>query len=208
MNMNMKKIAVVCLIALLAGCAGPVYVARNEAEGLKTSYQDPQLVALSQKYQGLLKEIYARCQKNQMSVAKEGLGFTTLTDSSGKKLHYLLVQMRPEEVNFDKNTTTGEQRLQLIVQRYSDPNIKLITKQDVAPNDIDGVAFGVTWAVRDFYQCDKYGGFVEYFIAYITKSDLNAIVDGAKPVRGVLGNSEVISSLDLEPAKAIRLRFQ
>ncbi len=204
----MKSIVVLCVVALLVGCTGPVHVARNEAESLKADYRDPQLAAMSQKYQGLLKEIYARCQKNQMSVAKEGLGFTTLSDNKGKKLNYLLVQMRPQEVNFDKNTTTGEQRLQLIVQRYSDRNIKLLTKQDVSPNDIDGVAFGVTWAVRDYYQCDKYGGFIEYFIAYINKNDFDAIQDGAKPVRGVLGESEVITSLDQAPPVAVRLRFQ
>jgi hypothetical protein len=204
----MKSIVVLCLIAFLAGCTGPVFVARNEAESLKTDYRDPQLASMSQKYQVLLKEIYARCQKNHMSVAKEGLGFTSLTDNKGKRLNYLLVQMRPEEVNFDKNTTTGEQRLQLIVQRYSDRNIKLLSRQDVSPNDIDGVAFGVTWAVRDFYQCDKYGGFVEYFIAYITKNDFYAIQDGAKAVRGVLGESEVITSLDQAPPVAVRLRFQ
>ena len=93
----MKSIVVLCLIAFLAGCTGPVFVARNEAESLKTDYRDPQLASMSQKYQVLLKEIYARCQKNHMSVAKEGLGFTSLTDNKGKRLNYLLVQMRPEE---------------------------------------------------------------------------------------------------------------
>ena len=208
MNMNMKKIAVVCLIAFLAGCAGPVYVARNESESLKTAYQDPQLAALSAKYQGLEKEIFARYQRNNMGVSKEGLGFTSLTDNRGGKLRYLMVQIRPEEVNFDKNTTTGEQRLQLIVQRYLEPNLRVMNRQDIAPGDIDGLAFGVTWAVRDFYQCDKYGGFVEYVIAYIDKSDFNAVLDGGKTVPAVLGASEVITSLDLEPAKSIRLRFQ
>lgn len=208
MNINMKKIAVVCLVAFLAGCAGPVYVARNEAESLKTAYQDPQLASLSQKYQGLEKEIYARYQRNNMGVSKEGLGFTSLMDNRGRKLRYLMVQIRPEEVNFDKNTTTGEQRLQLIIQRYFEPNLRVMNRQDLAPSDIDGVAFGVTWAVRDFYQCDKYGGFVEYAIAYIDKSDFNAVLDGGKTVPAVLSATEVITSLDLEPAKSIKLKFQ
>jgi hypothetical protein len=208
MNMNMKKTAVVCLIVFLTGCAGPVYVARNESESLKTAYQDPQLAALSAKYQGLEKEIYARYKRNNMGVSKEGLGFTSLMDNRGGKLHYLMVEIRPEEVNFDKNSTTGEQRLQLIVQRYFEPNLRVMNRQDIAPSDIDGLAFGVTWAVRDFYQCDKYGGFVEYVIAYIDKNDFNAISDGSKTAPAVLGASEVITSLNLEPPKPIKLRFQ
>ncbi|MBP1730104.1 MAG: hypothetical protein H6Q55_533 [Deltaproteobacteria bacterium] len=204
----MKKIVILCLFVFLSGCAGPVYLAKTEAEAVKTGYQDPELAALSQKYQSLFKAIYARCVSNKMALAKDGLGFTSLRDGKGKKLNYLLVQMRPEEVNFDKNTTTGQQRLQQIVQRYADPNLRLITKQDIAPNDIDGLAFGVTWPVRDFYQCNTQGGFVEYFIAYISKSDFNARADGAKAVREVLGESEVITSLDLTPPISIRLTFQ
>ena len=209
---RMKKILVSCCFLLLAGClaacAGPVQVARNETEGLKAGYQNPELAALSRKYAGLLKSIYTRYRMNKMSFAKEGLGFTTLTDNSGRKLPYLMVEIRPEDVNFDKNKTTGEQRLQLILQRYFEPNLRVLNKEDVAPDDINGLAFGVSWPVRDFTQCDTAGGFVEYVLAYIGKSDFFSILDGSATVSSVLGNSEVITSLDLAPPKSIKLQYQ
>ncbi|HUJ90794.1 MAG TPA: hypothetical protein VLX12_11390, partial [Syntrophorhabdales bacterium] len=118
---KMKKIlilySVLLLICFLTACTGPVQVARNESEGLKAGYQDPELAALSRKYDGLLKSIYARYRLSKMSLAKGGLGFTSLTDNSGRKLPYLMVEIRPEDVNFDKNTTTGDKRLQLMLQR-------------------------------------------------------------------------------------------
>jgi hypothetical protein len=208
----MKKILVCCLLLLLTGfltaCTGPVQIARNETEGLKAGYQNPHLGALSQKYAGLLKSIYARYRLNKMSLAKEGLGFTALTDNSGQKLYYLLVQVRPEDVNFDQNKTTGEKRLQLILQRYFEPNVRVLSKEDVAPDDINGLAFGVTWPVRDFTQCDTAGGFVEYVLAYVSKSDFFSILDGSETVSSVLSNSEVVTSLDLAPPKSIKLRYQ
>ena len=208
----MKKILIVCsclvLIGFLAACTGPVQIAKNETEGLKGAYQDPHLAALSRKYDGLLKSIYARYRLNKMSLAKEGLGFTSLTDNSGQKLPYLLVEIRPEDVNFDKNTTTGDKRLQLILQRYFEPNLRVLNKEDVAPDDINGLAFGVSWPVRDFTQCDTAGGFVEYVLAYISKRDFFSILDGSETVSSVLSNSEVIASLDLAPPRSIKLKYQ
>lgn len=206
----MKRLAIafVVLACFLTGCAGPVQVAKTEAEGIKTNYQDPGLVQLQQKYQGLSKEIFARYRHARMGIAKEGIGFTSLVDTKGKKLYYLLVEIRPEEVNFNQHATTGTQRLQTIMQRYFEPNLRMMTRQDVATPDVDGLAFGVTWAVRDFYQCDTYGGFVEYVIAYMSKADFIAILDGSKTVASVLRDSEVITSLDLAPAQSIRLSYQ
>ena len=210
--MNTKKIVAYCLVLVatvfLGACTGAVHLAKNESEGLKTGYQDPELAALSNKYTGSLKEIYARYTSKGMGVAKEGLGFTSLSDNRGKRVYYLFVETHHEECNFDKNTTIGQQRLQVVLQRYFEPELRVLTKKDVAPDDISGVAFGVAWAVRDFYQCDKYGGFVEYVIAYISKSDFYAIVDGTKTVNSVLANSEVITSLDLQPPTSIKLKYQ
>jgi hypothetical protein len=211
-NMKMKRIVVLSFVLLLTGslaaCTGHVNLAKTPAEGLKTGYNDPELVALSQKYNGSLKEIYARYTSKGMGVAKEGLGFTSLSDKSGRRVYYLFVETHHEECNFDKNTTTGQQRLQVVLQRYFEPELRVLTKKDIASDDISGLAFGVAWAVRDFYQCDKYGGFVEYVIAYISKSDFYAIVDGTKTVNSVLANSEVITSLDLQPATSIKLKYQ
>jgi hypothetical protein len=206
--MKRLTVALVVLAGFLAGCAGPVQVAKTESEGIKTNYQDPALTQLQQKNQALAKDIFARYQRVHMGIAKEGIGFTSLVDTKGKKLYYLLVEIRPEEVNFNQHATTGTQRLQTIMQRYFEPNLRMMTKQDVGAAGIDGLAFGVTWAVRDYYQCDKYGGFVEYVIAYMSKADFNAIVDGSKTVGNVLRDSEVITSLDLAPAQSIRLTYQ
>ena len=210
--MNTKKIMVFCLALVVAGflgaCTGPVHLAKTESEGLKTGYQDPELTALSSKYNSVLREIYARYTGKGMGVAKEGLGFTSLSDNRGRKLYYLFVETHHEECNFDKNTTTGQQRLQVVLQRYFEPELRVLTKNDLAAGDIGGLAFGVSWAVRDFYQCDKYGGFVEYVIAYISKSDFHAILDGTKTVSSVLANAEVITSLDLQPPTSIKLKYQ
>jgi len=210
--MKVRKITVFSLvlfsICFLAACSGPVHLAKNETEGLKTGYQDPELAALSQKHRGLLKEIYARYTSRGMGVAKEGLGFTSLTDNRGRKDRYLFVEAHHEELNFDKNKTTGQERLQLILQRHFEPDLRVLNKGDAAPDDISGLAFGVTWAVRDFYQCDKYGGFVEYVIAYLSKSDFYSILEGTKTVESVLVNSEIITSLDLAPPASIRLTYQ
>jgi hypothetical protein len=104
-----------------------------------------------------------------VGLAKDGPGFTSLTDNGGKKLYCLTVQIRPEDINFDQNKTTGESRLQLILQQYFEQSLRMISKEDVAHDDTDGLAFGVTWPVRDFSQCDTAGGFVEYVLAYIEK---------------------------------------
>lgn len=207
MKMAIKHIAVFCLFCFLTACAGPVQVANNETEGLKAGYQDPVLAALSRKYAGLLKGIYTRYRQSKTSLAKEGLGFTSLTDNGGQKLYYLMVQVRPENVNFDQNKTTGEKRLQLILQRYFESNLRVLNKEDVAPDDINGLAFGVLWPVRDFTQCDTAGGFVEYVLAYISKSDFFSILDGSETVSSVLANSEVITSLDLAPPQSIKLMY-
>jgi hypothetical protein len=210
--MNARKIAVVGLalfsIGFLVACSGPVHLAKNETEGIKTGYQDPGLAALSQKHRDLLKEIYARYARKGMGVAKEGLGFTSLSDNRGRKDSYLFVEAHHEELKFDKNRTTGQERLQVILQRHFETDLKVLTKKDAASDDISGLAFGVTWAVRDFYQCDTYGGFVEYVIAYMNKSDFYSILDGTKTVDSVLANSEVITSLDLAPPTSIKLKYQ
>lgn len=207
--MRLKSIAALCLLcSLTVACAGPVQFAKDEREGIKTGYLDPELTALSRKYGGLLKSIYAKYRLGNMRLAKEGVGFTSLTDDSGQKIYYLMVQVRPEGINFDQNRTTGEERLQTVLQRYFEPNLKVLNQEDVVHEDINGVAFGVTWAVRDFSQCDTAGGFVEYVIAYIDNSDFLAILDGSETVSSVLGNSEVITSLNLARPKSIRLKYE
>ena len=72
----MRRIVVFCFALLLTGflaaCSRPVQLAKTPTEGLKTEYADPELTALSQKYNGLLREIYARYESKKMGIAKEG----------------------------------------------------------------------------------------------------------------------------------------
>jgi hypothetical protein len=210
--MNVKRLVVFGLvifsIGFLTACSGPVHMAKTEAEGLKTTYQDPDLAAMSRNSSELFKEIYARYTSKRMYIAKEGLGFTSLNDDHGRKQFYLLVEAHHEDCNFNKNATTGRERLQAVLQNYFESDLRVLNRQDVARNDISGLAFGVTWAVRDFYQCDKYGGFVEYVIAYINKDDFYSILDRSKSVATVLADSEVITSLDLQPPTSIKLKYQ
>ena len=108
----MKYFAVVCLFCILTACAaGPVQVAKNDTEGVKARYLDPELTARSQKYGSLLKSIYARYRLSHMALAKEGLGFTSLTDNSGKKLYYLMVE-------FVRKTSTSIRTKQLEKRDY------------------------------------------------------------------------------------------
>ena len=93
-----------------------------------------------------------------------------------------------------------------MLQRYFEPNLKALNKGDVVHADINGLAFGVSWPVRDFSQCDTAGGFVEYVLAYIDNNDFLAILDGSETVLAILGQSEVVVSLDLAPPKSIRVR--
>ena len=53
------KTALICIFSLCASSfvscsAGPVYIAKNETEGIKTSYQDPGLSDLCAKYRPVL----------------------------------------------------------------------------------------------------------------------------------------------------------
>ncbi len=207
--MKMKRIVVLCSVFLLsgflAGCTGYVNLAKTQPESLKASYTDPQLTALNQKYDGLLKEIYARYNAKGMGIAKEGLGFVTVRDSKGAKVAYLFVETHHEECNFDKNSSTSQERLQTVMQKYFEPELKVLTKNDL-PSDVSGLAFGVAWAVRDFYQCDKYGGFVEYVVAYMDRNDFYAVLDGTKTLKSVLANEEVIASLDSQPATPVKMK--
>jgi len=207
--MKMKRIAMLCSVFLLsgflAGCTGYVNLAKTQPESLKASYTDPQLAALNQKYSGLLKEIYARYNAKGIGVAKEGLGFVTVRDSKGGKVAYLFVETHHEECNFDKNSSTGQERLQTVMQKYFEPELKVLTKNDL-PSDVSGLAFGVAWAVRDFYQCDQYGGIVEYVVAYMDRSDFYAVLDGTKTLKSVLVSEEVLASLDSQPATPVKMK--
>ncbi len=137
---------------------------------------------------------------------KDGIGIAILNDEKSEKLHYIKVYVRPAEISFDGNSSTPEQRFSHALQqipRY----MKLIKSRELDRKDIEGLAFGIYWPVRDFSQCNQYGGFVEYINIFFRKVDAQDILDGRREYQDALVDAEVITSLDLKPAKNVRPVF-
>jgi hypothetical protein len=202
---------VFCVIAisfLLFSCAsGPVYVAKTETESLRTAYDDPHLKMLSSKHDGLLKDIYSRYQKAGAPFYNQGLGFTAIRDPKGQAHPYLMVYVRPGEICFDETKSKPQQRLSEVLSKYFDKYLTYMTKDDLASPDIEGLAFGIYWPVRDFSQCDTYGGFLEYAMVFIRKGDFNQMKDRLKTFPEVAEDSEVLVSQQLSPAVSVRPVF-
>lgn len=78
-GITMKKAGVLFISLFLFACAaGPVYMAKTEAEGIKSSYQESRLQVLRDKNMGLLSQIYGRYNRSRVDVYPEGIGFTLL----------------------------------------------------------------------------------------------------------------------------------
>ena len=204
----MKKILLVCLLCFLCSCAaGPIYVAKNQTESIKTSYDDAKLKKLYAENESLLKGIYTRLNSSNVNIYKEGIGLTILNDDKNEKLHYIMMNIRPPEIVFDEKATKPEQRFSNVLQTYFPKYLNFIKKEDLSRDDIEGLALGIYWPVRDYSQCNQYGGFVEYIHIYFAKEDVFDILDRRKTFVDVVKNSEVITSLDLQPAKNVRPQF-
>lgn len=201
----MKTLIAIFVLFLLVSCSGPVLVAKTENEGLKSSYQDPKLTALSRQYQGTLRDIYQRYQRAKVDIYPAGIGFTILSDEQGKKYYYLLVQVRPQDVSFDEGKTTPEARFSEVFERQFEKNLKYMSKQDVQPDNIDGLAFGVYWPVRDLTQCDKYGGFLEYAIIYFKKADFVDMLNGEISFSEAVKYAQVVTSLGLKNPDSVNV---
>ncbi len=186
--------------------AGPVWVAKNESESIKSTYWDTKSKELFNKNTDLFKDIYLRYSASHINFYNEGIGITTLRDDKNNTLHYLMVYIRPAEISFDGNTTKPEQRFSyalLEVPRY----MKLMKSKDLERDGIEGLAFGIYWPVRDFAQCNESGGFIEYLYVYLKKDDAQDILTGKKDYAKTLVDSEVITSLGLKPAQSVRPVF-
>lgn len=204
----MKNIFILTLIAVLCSCAaGPVYVAKNESESMKTIYSDTKLNELYQKNGGVLKGIYERLNKANVNIYKEGIGLITLTDTNKEKLHFITMNIRPTEIYFNELNTKPEQRFGYVLSNHFTKYLHFVHKEDLDRDDIEGLAMGIYWPVRDFSQCDTYGGFIEYIHIYFIREDVWDYLDGRKTFAELVDGSEVVASLNLQPAKSIKPIF-
>lgn len=205
----MKILAGLLVLAVLAGltgCAmGPVQMAKTEAEAFKTRYDDPQLAKLYTQNEAKLKDIYARYRKAGVNFYYDGLGVTAIRDAKGKKYSGLMVNIRPMDVVFDENASTGQQRFAKVLRGDFPKYIKYLNRSDFSGEGISGVAFGIYWPVRDFTQCNVNGGFIEYAIVYLSADDANDVLEGRKSFFEVAKTTEVITSLDLKPAFSVKV---
>lgn len=197
-------LGIVLALSLLS-CAPSPNIAYTDAEGIKGKYEEPKLAALHHKYKASLQDIFARYHQAAVAIYREGLGFTKLTDRDGQSFYYLMVLVKPSEVAFDRAKTTAEQRLRTILTRHFETNLRHLTLRDLEKDDIDGVAFGVYWAVRDFNECPKYGGYLEYAVAYIKKADVISFLNKTASFSEVAKDAEIVTSQGLKDPVPIRL---
>jgi hypothetical protein len=205
---TMKSIIALSLLVLLCSCAaGPVQIARNEAESLRTTYDDPQVQKLYKENEVLLRRIYLRFDTAHINAYKQGIGITALRDQKNQVHPYIMIGIRPSEIYFNENQTTPEQRFSEVLKVRFPKYLSYIKKEDFDRNGIEGLDLAIYWPVRDYSQCNTYGGFVEYTHVYLTKGDVGDIIDGKKTFAQVVENSKVITSLNLQPAKSVRPLF-
>ena len=195
----------VLFLCVLVSCSGPVLVAKNESEGIRASYQDPALSALSARYRLALNDIYRRYQSAGIDVYPDGIGFVSVSGSKGEKLHYLLVQVRPRDIMFGEMQTNPKERFAEVFEHHFERNLRHLKADDVRMDGVDGVAFGVYWPVRDLSQCDEYGGFVEYTIIYFHRDDFVGLAENRMTLSEAVDNAQVVTSLDRKPAKTVKV---
>jgi hypothetical protein len=196
------------LAALVFSCTpGPVYYAKSEHDSIKKSYNDKHVQNLYEANSSLFREIYNRYSSANVGLYQDGIGITTLQDYDKTTLHYVMVYVRPKDASFDGNTTKPAQRLATIIRDFAPKYIKMLNPRDLDKNDIEGLAFGIYWAVRDHSQCDTYGGHVEYVYIFFPKSAAQAYLNGNLSLAEAIDQSEVMSSTDLKPAQSIRPVF-
>ncbi len=205
----MRNIITAVLLAfVLCSCTpGPIHVAKDETDSVKRNYNDKQVQSVFDKNAALFKDIYDRYSSDNVGIYRDGIGVTTLEDFDKQQLHYLMVYVRPKEASFDVNATKPEERVAKIIRDFMPRYIKKMKSSDLDAYKIDGLAFGIYWAVRDHSQCDTYGGFIEYLYVFFPESAVQAYLDGKLSFAEAIDQSEVMSSTELKPARAIRPVF-
>jgi hypothetical protein len=204
----MRNLFLIAIVLTLVSCAaGPVYVAKNEAEGIKSYYDDPKLSAVYSGNRGLLQELYTRFTRDKVSIYPQGLGVTSLSDGKGNQHVYLMVSIRPSEICFDQTSSKPNERFSQVLTTSYEKYLAYMKKEDLKGKDLEGLAFGIYWPARDFSQCDQYGGYIEYSIVYLSKDDFFDIKDGNKTFLDVTETTEIMASLEQKPAVSVKPVF-
>ncbi len=201
----MKTLLLAFTLCFLVSCtAGPVFVAKNENEGIRTSYQDPKLDDLAARNHSGLNAIYERYRQARIDVYPNGIGFTELSDANGKKHYYLLVDVRPRDITFGMKTKPQE-RFTEVYRHHFETNLRYVKEQDLGMEGVEGLAFAVHWPVRDLSQCDSHGGYLEYIMIYLPKGDFLRLVRGQASFSELAKNAEVVTSLEMKKADSVRI---
>lgn len=201
----MKFLIGLVLVLSLLSCTHSPNIAYTDMEGIKGNYEDPKLAAFDRKYKESLQEIFARYRQAGIDIYKEGISFAKLSDKDGQSYYYLMILVKPSEIAFDGAKTTPDQRLAAILKRHFEPNLRYLKPPDVEKDEIDGLAFGVYWAVRDLNECSKYGGFLEYAIVYMKKADVISFLNKTASFSEIAKEAEIVSSQGLKDPVPIRL---
>jgi hypothetical protein len=196
---------IVIVLFLVTACTGPVFVAKSPQEAIKMSYDDPNLRNLSANNYDTLKSIYDRYQIAGVDIYPNGIGFTTLSNDSGKRFSYLLVDVRPRDISFGEALTKPQERFSEVFSRHVEKHLRFVKADELSKTGVEGLAFAVHWPVRDYSQCDSYGGFLEYIMMYIPSEDFVRYSNGNLSLIDLADNGEVLASLNRQNPKAIKL---
>jgi hypothetical protein len=207
---TVRKLFGIFLCLALVSCAmGPVQVAKNESEVFKTSYEDPDFARVYKANEAALRNIYLRYRNAGVDFYDDGIAIIGLKDLSGKMQdHYVSIKIRPAELIFDRENSEPDnspRRLKRITQQEFPKYIRYLKKSDLELHDIQGLAFGIYWPLRDYTQCNKYGGCVEYAIVYLDNKHVTEILDGTRPFQDVIKECKVVASFNLRPAETMRI---
>ena len=198
---ELKNLIVILLsLSFLSCAAGPVYMAKTESEGIKGSYEDIQLKNMYERNRPLFHELYARLTSSHINICPEGLGFTTFRDNAGGTHYYLMVNIRPQEIVFDTNTSKADQRVSAVLGEHLEKYLTYDKMGDIQSSGAEGLSLGVYWPVRNCSQCGQYGGFIEYVMVSLSKNDFSNIFGGKTTFKNLLSTKEIIASLDLKEA--------
>jgi hypothetical protein len=118
-----------------------------------------------------------------------------------------MTSIRPQEICFDQVKSKPNERFSTVLTTSYDKYLGYMKKEDLQGDDLEGLAFGIYWPVRDFSQCDQYGGYIEYSIVYLSKDDFFDIKDGNKTFLDVAETAEIVVSLEQKPAVSVKPVF-